>query len=374
MPILLVLFWVSMGLFLPGKGHAQSLRSIYSFAERPLVGHQLLAVDSLEYDAMGRLSRKLNISVAAGQLWVISRTCTYQYNANGQLSTEECWVHHVPNPLDSARRTTFVYDASGALLQSFTWKVVQGSWQQLERQIYVYNGLQRITDIIAQKQFDDTWRDVAHRRFNYHQNGLLLTESLHRRLLADTLQRVEERFFTYDAQNRIAVKLELQYDQSDIQAAVWQEEVFSYQGNSTFADSLRRTRYTAIDTNRWVVVRSLLPNDSIDLVQTFAVLPYGLRLVAYDDFKYGMATSVEDLSALAVRVYPNPFADALSVHNDMAFAAQAQLYATNGKRIKQFTLQPGENSLELSQLPAGMYLLHVQAGKQSAFHKLVKPQ
>ena len=76
-------------------------------------------------------------------------------------------------------------------------------------------------------------------------------------------------------------------------------------------------------------------------------------------------------------LYPNPVRDQLFVNLGTPSAERAKLTVMdlNGRRIMDMQLEPGNQiiSLDVRDLPAGMYLLHMtEEGKASARGKFIK--
>ena len=72
-----------------------------------------------------------------------------------------------------------------------------------------------------------------------------------------------------------------------------------------------------------------------------------------------LTTSVEDFSTQArISVNPNPTVDALMV-NGVQENSKMVVYSINGIMILSQTSQDGINKIDVSNLPKGMYLLHM---------------
>jgi hypothetical protein len=78
----------------------------------------------------------------------------------------------------------------------------------------------------------------------------------------------------------------------------------------------------------------------------------------------------ENVPAAALSLYPNPAADWLTLQLDRPQAEQAmmEIYALTGQRMPIGTQvwMPGtvQQQIDVSQLPAGTYIVRVQAGQQ----------
>jgi hypothetical protein len=72
----------------------------------------------------------------------------------------------------------------------------------------------------------------------------------------------------------------------------------------------------------------------------------------------------EDLQTAALNVYPNPAAERLIIESLMAL--KAQIVNSLGQTVMFVTLNPTKNSIELSDLPTGIYWI------QSTIYPTVK--
>ena len=80
------------------------------------------------------------------------------------------------------------------------------------------------------------------------------------------------------------------------------------------------------------------------------VWPYAITPVSTPT---GVSIEAADITVTAV--YPNPTADRVNI--DAASAADAALYDLTGRQVAAFRLAKGRNSVDLGQLPAGVYML-----------------
>lgn len=82
----------------------------------------------------------------------------------------------------------------------------------------------------------------------------------------------------------------------------------------------------------------------------------GIRKISFENNDF---TAVEDVvSPSSVRVYPNPTADMLII--DGADAKQEiAIYSINGTKVLSAQSQEGTNTIQVAQLPNGVYLLRL---------------
>jgi hypothetical protein len=72
-------------------------------------------------------------------------------------------------------------------------------------------------------------------------------------------------------------------------------------------------------------------------------------------------------------VFPNPSKGLLMVNLQESTDAMLSVISLNGQLLKQFEIRDDSNTqLNISDLPAGIYLLNIQTDKKVAMMKIVK--
>ncbi|MBJ7428963.1 MAG: T9SS type A sorting domain-containing protein, partial [Bacteroidia bacterium] len=83
-------------------------------------------------------------------------------------------------------------------------------------------------------------------------------------------------------------------------------------------------------------------------------------------------TSLNDLAKkIAVKVYPNPFANQVNIDLENENKGQLFILDVNGKNIETISLTKNQ-TLDLSHLAKGIYVLKMEVNQQTAYYKLVK--
>ena len=85
-------------------------------------------------------------------------------------------------------------------------------------------------------------------------------------------------------------------------------------------------------------------------------------------------TYIQELNVFSnLQIYPNPFADKIYIENTMAIKTNLYLYSLNGEIIFQKELQNKVESIDLSDIPKGIYVLEiVYMNRQRAHRKIIK--
>mgnify|MGYP003293293033 FL=1 len=82
----------------------------------------------------------------------------------------------------------------------------------------------------------------------------------------------------------------------------------------------------------------------------------GVRKISFENNNF---TAVEDVvTPSTIRVYPNPTADMLIIDGVTA-QQEIAIYSLNGAKVLSSQSQEGTNTIHVSDLPNGVYLLHL---------------
>jgi len=84
------------------------------------------------------------------------------------------------------------------------------------------------------------------------------------------------------------------------------------------------------------------------------------------------AESVDNLKSLSLSVYPNPFADKVTISSEYSGEGSYQLTDLTGKVVVQGAIVTENSVLSLSHIRKGVYLLQVKLGETSKTIRLVK--
>ena len=107
---------------------------------------------------------------------------------------------------------------------------------------------------------------------------------------------------------------------------------------------------------------SLYLHDSFGTVLYAEALGKVQRLVYSEGGEPSTGMTESDGAGGAVRVFPNPTAETLVVEGLLAKDGQVRLYNQQGQLLKTTTLTTARTTLDVSDLPAGTYLLLCEGG------------
>ena len=78
--------------------------------------------------------------------------------------------------------------------------------------------------------------------------------------------------------------------------------------------------------------------------------------------------AVDMADGISLSVYPNPASERVSIVLNGSESAEAILFDINGRAVSTVTLHEGQNTVEISNLPKGVYMLRTNG----AVHKIIK--
>ena len=82
------------------------------------------------------------------------------------------------------------------------------------------------------------------------------------------------------------------------------------------------------------------------------------------------ALGVEDFEALNIKMFPNPTTDKVTI--TLESEAKYSLMNLTGQLVQEGNLSNGNNTVGLTELPAGLYLLTVETDKGRVTQKVIK--
>ncbi len=83
-------------------------------------------------------------------------------------------------------------------------------------------------------------------------------------------------------------------------------------------------------------------------------------------------TGVEEVSANQIRVYPNPAHDILHFDTANTFVEQIRINDITGKTVQQVSYTPGLDQIDISTLPAGVYMIVFKTGDTLQTKQILK--
>jgi hypothetical protein len=167
---------------------------------------------------------------------------------------------------------------------------------------------------------------------------------------------------------------------------------FTAQAVNNASVEVRWSTSSEINTNYFIVERSaagvhFAPVDTIaaagsansshhylsnDMLPFDGTSYYRLKMVDKDgSFSYSRVAPVT-INTAGIRVYPNPVISTLIIYPGKSGATELWLLDGNGKSVAHQMISGGIHHINVSQLPAGTYVLQLAKGEIKWFYKIVK--
>lgn len=115
--------------------------------------------------------------------------------------------------------------------------------------------------------------------------------------------------------------------------------------------------------------------DQVVKIKFVSTLTSGSFYVGFDDVEVSLATAVSKQvgnSNPSIQLFPNPSTGLVQIReNGFSSLARIEVFNILGNRVESFPSEGEKTSLDLSHLRAGVYLIKMVEGKQSAISRLV---
>jgi hypothetical protein len=340
-----------------------------------------------------------------GSTYNRTNTLRYEYDVNDRLTGYKTFSRDGNGVWREVSRSTYFYNSQGLPLRLVTMNVdAMGnldSGQTMDWQ-YTANNLISVetktfwagtTRIIAEttNQYDaggrldsswlknnnggpggPTFLEVTH-KYHYAGGNLVSTDRYVNN--SSGLQRSFRVVYAYDALTRLQEELSYSWVTQSSSFALLSDVDYFYTGTRALPDSLKGVEGLTTPGNVSSYKREFTydANDSLLLSETFdgttgSWVPLWKQTFAY----LGFGAAIPEAELLNFMVYPNPATDQLHIQLADLQLATVSIQSLSGQTIKQLVLATGQSSINLQDLPTGMYLLHLQSGGKSAVHKLIK--
>ena len=184
---------------------------------------------------------------------------------------------------------------------------------------------------------------------------------------------IDKSWFT-DGTTNVEINFYVNVDSFDFPAG-YKVEAFILVFNEDYSYNSPYTRQITGPGN-YVVTVPAANNASTD-----AHIQYGLRVTglimnpALESSIGGMQTSpstlgVGDVELENFSIYPNPVTDILHVSSQLKEINKIEIFSMLGSKMME--VKTNFNSINMSDLPSGIYLLHIYSEKGTAVRKLIK--
>ncbi len=332
------------------------------------------------FDAQNRTATSMGEELINNN-WIDNEYNAYTYDANGYITEQVSAYFSTPN-WDSSRYTN-TYNPSGKLTKQVTttWDVNTLQWINSFRISSTYSANGQLITMLTEywDDMNNQWVN-GYRVTNTYVNNLR-TEALSE-MYASTWIKSARTQYTYDAQGNISVEEMASWDGS-----AWQpqeKDTYVYGSNhELMAKETEIWQGSAYEkTNRFSVIYNSHTQALVETNETWNATAGKYEMQDGDDetrYYYEEYTnSVKDakVTAGSIDVYPNPAKNTLHLRTKLNEAAAADILMTDmsGRMVKELHLPTAaqySTTVDVSNLPAGTYLLQMNAGGKMTTQKVV---
>jgi hypothetical protein len=347
------------------------------------------------YDANGSIMTDLYQEWITGA-WINDRLNTYTNDANGnrladlrQLWEDEEWMNDY--------LYTYTNDANGNKLTELRQSWEDSEWRNTRLNTYTYDSNGNELTELDQTWENNSWKKIYSYTYTYDSNGNRLSELqqhwengvcvykglstykydvnsqriryLYRQWENGGWENYQLVTYIYDDNgNRITYLL--QYWGND-------EWVNNKKMNWDFLEGQIKARVHVWDGSDWIKSPT---SDNLSVIMggemVFSCSAINLEL------NYAGISGIENPQTnpnnSPIRCYPNPVTDQINLEIDPAWQAknyQLELFSQTGQKVKSFKISSNIGSsiipIKVDDVPAGLYLLRIEAGKQIFSQKII---
>jgi len=252
--------------------------------------------------------------------WILGGTKDYNYNENGDLV-------HVAFASDFGGwwMEEYSYNANGNLVLIINISESEGSWK--EEYNYDVDGNLILTEFFRRDSDNDEWKQWRRMEDSYIESGNI---TLHIVYIADEEQlRLDKRFeYDYNETGLVMSEIESSWSRSKNDWKNSNKIVYTYDEYNNLMLSIE---YNWDETNGWFIYEKAFYYNST--------------------YSSGIEQIINNIA-----LFPNPTSGIINI-TGLTQPAEVKIYSIQGQLLK-FELQV-ENTIDISDLPTGVYLLNL---------------
>jgi hypothetical protein len=380
-----------------------------SMVERHISTNQNLNWDSTAYDAQGNEAfQGTHYWNPTSNVWELSHGSRYTstYNPAGKL-TEQISEYYSNNAWQNAGKSVFVYDAAGNVTEETYYDWTNNAWEGLEKLTYTYtNG--KLTEELYHELAGAAWVPLNKGTYLYAAGASTPNEAvLQKKNLAgnwvndervinivwhnfadwQTLSRTgqvwQNNAWVNESKSTSVYPANGGYTET---TEIWMNNAWVNENRytETYDNQMNYTGYQTEEwaNNAWEITYQdqqlhtyNATNDITETTfktwdsQTNTLMATSRKV--YSNF-LRISGTPKELPQLNARLYPNPVSGILHIQLEEQLAGTVTLTDLTGRKVRSEILPAGSSRIDVSTLPAGIYLLNVQNTKGTYTSKIVK--
>jgi hypothetical protein len=298
--------------------------------------------------------------------WLNTWLFSYTYNTNGNRLTELDQKFE-NNTWEKKNNYTYTYDTEGNSLTYLSQKWENEEWNNIQSYNYTYDNNGNIVKNHFCLWKSGVWINYSLTSYTYDQNSNILTR-LYQKWQNDSLVNELLNYYTNDDYGTRLTELSHRWINSS-----WEKGhycVYHFLQGKVNAFSYYW------DGDNWV------PGHDGSLYIIMEGKPifnnHGDTLELYYTDISGIEDPQTNSENSPIRCYPNPVTDQINIEIDPAWQAKnyrLELFSQTGQKVKTFEISSNIGSsiipVKVDDIPPGLYLLRIEAGKQIFSQKII---
>jgi len=332
------------------------------------------------YDANGHQTLDVKYTWdATNNIWIGSQKAEYTYDANGNRTLNAGYTWDATNNIwKGFYRYESTYDANGhqTLNAYYTWDATNNIWKVAARYEYTYDASGHQTLYVYYKwdTSNNIWITAFKEEDTYDANGQLILRFYYD---WDKINNIwigsGKGENTYDANRHITLSVSYTWDNTN---NIW---IGSSKGEYTYDANGYRTRYAFYTwdkfNNMWIgSSKGEYTYDAngniISIYQWVLDGEWILDQISTNFYSMKTITEVANLTSASIRIYPNPAKNEFRI-NGLKEQSKFTLFDLKGMLLMSKDIINDE-SISISSLPKGIYLIRLTNHEGSIISKLIK--
>jgi hypothetical protein len=317
------------------------------------------------YNKEGKLISHLELR-ANNLAWTNEKSIIYTYDNDNNLKTvtTQFWQN---NQWQNSYQYTYSYtDNKVSTIQIRNW--TNGLWKNSYQETYTYNQEHNISTILRQKQNNAVWENDIFYHYYYNEDTISYTLQYWRN---GQWENSSQNITVYDANDNILSEFDQSWESYSDGRIAKTDYLYTYSYDEN------NNRITGNYTSQDWINDSLIDynHPSKGFICKFGYLLKDIFLKDCDEYEVSYIKSTEIpvsiydiLNNSQINVYPNPATSQIHIIADNTEIKEIVLYAINGQFLKKTV----KTTIQIEELPSGMYFLQIKTDKGVLTKRFVK--
>ena len=328
---------------------------------------------SIKYGSDGKSVQELEYELNEDSVWFVSGITDYYYDSNGN-DTSHVNILYDPDSKtwNKNSKSRFSYDSNGNTVSKEQYKRTENDdkWILEDKTTFVYDDNNRVIELTIYDCDYNTGEDEPETKSvkYYNGNGNIDSTLIYKYDVLDGIWENSDKTIYQYAEGNLVSAADYGWDYSDKK---WEEEyldIYTY-NSSIVCNALYCPYYLGVT---YPIEHSNLLTDLKEYKWDSGLNDY--KLLSHEHYYTSefQSTNIKAVEQLSIRIYPNPANDVLRIKTINEFQPTALfIYDINGS-LRIFQNGVSDNNINVSGLPAGVYILSLQSKNQIYNAQFVK--